>query len=511
MDIPLDPVGCTMSVSISGFKRVRTRKACVPCSTRKRKCDGALPCESCTGYGYECRYQQDSTRKRPKAELASSQCQETLFDTPSNGGQFSSTFSDGERSAQPEQVTESNNGLLVVSSSRYLGRHSSEAFPRFLALQLQAQVLPQLQPFAWNLEVREMAACKVKRAICSLITLEETQRQLRSFFRSDFPACGFLDLHILMTRCEKHWIRQDQGLPFEALIAGVIGLASVLDNSLDVQQEADIIQHAEHILHDQTILAEPSVEVLAAMLLRALYLRATATPHITWLVNCTAMHMAESLGLHKSYKLNVEKESSVNQYWGEDARSYLFWIICAGNRIVSHELGRSPVQLHGVTRIFPFSPSDTSGAATLCRFGCLLPQRDVTEASEDDQKRFKDSLDIIAKTPSDHPFLKLIAADVCFCLYRRSRISDHYVTKQQSQQVVLIGREAVKAANQLIHKGRQWWNMLGTLFQFCCVLISMDTLDSLADLQYAVKTIKLVRDRYPGEKISHAKNQGRSG
>jgi hypothetical protein len=46
--------------------------------------------------------------------------------------------------------------------------------------------------------------------------------------------------------------------------------------------------------------------------------------------------------------------------------------------------------------------------------------------------------------------------------------------------------------------------MLGTLFQFCCILISMDSLDSLADLRYAMKTINLIQDRYPGEKKAQA-------
>ncbi|KAJ5812073.1 hypothetical protein N7474_008374 [Penicillium riverlandense] len=408
---------------------------------------------------------------------------------------------DTEHLGQTEQVTESDNGLLVVSSSRYLGRHSAEAFPRVLGLQFQAQVLPRLQPFAWNLEVRETPPCKVKGAICSLITLEATQKQLRSFFFSDFPACGFLDLQDLTARCEKHWLGHDQGLPFEALISGVIGLASVLDNAINVQQEADIIQHAENILNDPVILSEPHVEVLAAIVLRVLYLRATTTPHVTWLLSCTAMHMAESLGLHKDYESNVGKHHNTANQWDNDAISCMFWIICAGNRLVSHELGRSPVVLHGVTQKFPFSPSDTDGAAILCRLGCLLP---VIDAADGDQERSKQSLDIIAKAAGGHPFIKLIAADVCFCLYRRIHVGSHGITKEQSQQVVLIGRAAVKAANQLLHKGRPWWNMLGTLFQFCCVLISMDSLDSLADLRYAMKTINLIQDRYPGEKKAQA-------
>jgi hypothetical protein len=349
-----------------------------------------------------------------------------------------------------------------------------------------------------------MAPCKVKGAICGLITLEATQKQLRSFFLSDFPACSFLDFHILTARCEKHWLGHDQGLPFEALIGGVIGLASVLDNAINIRQEADIIQHAENILNDPVILSEPRVEVLAAIALRGLYLRATTTPHVTWLVSCTAMHMAESLGIHKDYESNVGRHDNMTNQWNNDAISCMFWIICAGNRLVSHELGRSPVVLHGVTRKIPFSSSNTGGAAILCRLSCLLPIREAAEVSDEEQERFKQSLDIIAKTTGDHPFLKLITADVCFCLYRRIHVGSHRITKDQSQQVVLIGRAAVKAASQLLHKGRPWWNMLGTLFQFCCVLISMDTLDSLADLRYAMKTVNLIQDRYPGEKKAQA-------
>jgi hypothetical protein len=42
------------------------------------------------------------------------------------------------------------------------------------------------------------------------------------------------------------------------------------------------------------------------------------------------------------------------------------------------------------------------------------------------------------------------------------------------------------------------------LSRFACVLISLDSLDSFGDLQYCLKTINLVRDRYPGERIAKA-------
>ena len=506
--IPSSSKSCCdrMNTPVDGSKRMRVRKACLPCSTRKRKCDGTFPCEACKRYGYECRYRNEPNPLRPDSGRVPSTFQSRYLDGPAADKQPPSQVTTPAGGPEPpEQVNETNHGLLVVSSSKYLGRHSAQAFPRFLGLQMQAQTLPKLQPFAWNMDIRPMAPLKARRALCSLITLYATQTQLSSFFRSKFPVCSFLNLDILAARCEKHWVGHDQGLPFEALICGVIGLASVLSNMIDVRQESDIMEHGEKILNDQTILAEANVEVLAAILLRSLYLRATATPQITWLVSCTAMHMAESLGLHKQYTSNAGRQCTVNTQWNNEVRSYLFWIICAGNRLISHELGRSPVFLHDVTREFPFLPSDSSSAASFCRLCCLLSPGDTNKVSEDDQKRFLDSLEEISNMQYDQPFLNLIAADVCFIMYRRIRVSSHQnMSKQQLQQVVLIGREAVHAADQLLSKGQLWWNLLSTLFQFCCVLISMDSTDSLADLQYAMKTINKIRKQYPGENIAQA-------
>lgn len=82
------------------------------------------------------------------------------------------------------------------------------------------------------------------------------------------------------------------------------------------------------------------------------------------------------------------------------------------------------------------------------------------------------------------PFLSLIAADVCFIMYRRICVStSHKLSNKQLKQVVMVGREAVQAAEELLSKRQMWWNMLSTLFQFCCILISIDTTDSLAHLQ----------------------------
>lgn len=306
-----------------------------------------------------------------------------------------------------------------------------------------------------------------------------------------------------MERCEKHWADCNQGLPFEALIGGIIGLASILSPIGSVQPEVDIIRHAESILTDQAVLAEPTVEVLAALFLRGVYLRATARPHVTWLLSCVAMHMSEALGLHKYHNFAVGREDKFGNHsdiWSAEACSCLFWMTCAVNSFLSHELGRSPVLLHEVTRKIPFPLSDNSGAAVVCRLGSLLPLKIAESESESEQtQRLNESLDTIERIASDQPFLKLLAAEVCFSLYRRIRVNNKYniITKLQSHRIASIGRAAVQSANLLLHKGQAWWNMIGTLFQFACVLISMDSPDSLVDLQYAVKTINRLKTAIP--------------
>jgi hypothetical protein len=106
----------------------------------------------------------------------------------------------------------------------------------------------------------------------------------------------------------------------------------------------------------------------------------------------------------------------------------------------------------------------------------------------------------------EHPYLTLFTADVCFCLHRRIQVNNevNIIQRALSQQIVSIGTAAVPAATVLAQKGQAWWNMLCTLFQFCCVLVSMDSVDALSDLHYTIQIINLIKDRFPSRTISEA-------
>jgi Fungal Zn(2)-Cys(6) binuclear cluster domain len=61
-----------MAEQVNPLKRLRTRKACVPCSSRKGKCNGAYPCDACEAYGYTCHYREDGDRRRPANGISGS-------------------------------------------------------------------------------------------------------------------------------------------------------------------------------------------------------------------------------------------------------------------------------------------------------------------------------------------------------------------------------------------------------------------------------------------------------
>jgi Fungal specific transcription factor domain len=407
------------------------------------------------------------------------------------------------------------NSLNIKDPRHSLEDYSLDAFPGRLGLQW-GLMLHRPEPIGYNLALTsaQMSSYKVHGAVFSLVSLEMVQYYIRIFFACDFPACGFLDQDHLIASCEQYWTsRVNQDLPFEALMCGIIALAHIMSSPGMPPTETNIARHASTILEDHVLLANPSVELLVAMFLRTLYLRATASLKVTWLYSCAVMHMAEVLGLHRQQNDTMLDEGYTSRMANlvqpkhsiTDTRKVLFWMICAMNRMFSYDLGRTPVYIHQVSTAFPFSDSDRSGTAILCRLGRFLPEHRVSfniGSLELDQ-----ALDFIESTDPGNHLVALLSADVCFCLYRLNRVNPNpsraALSKYQLQRIVVIGRRAIEVVNLVLQKSQPWWNMLSTLFQFACVLISMDS-ESLEDLVSTVNTINLVREHYPWCPITDA-------
>lgn len=126
-----------------GHLRQRSRQACIPCRQRKRKCDGRLPCSTCTGYGYECRYKStnyheengsiinasgqraNATTNNAKRTSSTAAVDESSTQLPPAKKAVRLTGESREGKQQQETVnyTPPPNGILEPSKSRYVGRH----------------------------------------------------------------------------------------------------------------------------------------------------------------------------------------------------------------------------------------------------------------------------------------------------------------------------------------------------------------------------------------------------
>lgn len=55
--------------------------------------------------------------------------------------------------------------------------------------------------------------------------------------------------------------------------------------------------------------------------------------------------------------------------------------------------------------------------------------------------------------------------------------------------IIDIGNTALSAAYALVKLDQAWWNVLSTSFQYVCVLLAIDTPESLSHVATAMKTL----------------------
>jgi hypothetical protein len=94
--------------------------------------------------------------------------------------------------------------------------------------------------------------------------------------------------------------------------------------------------------------------------------------------------------------------------------------------------------------------------------------------------------------PDDHSFVCLSKADLCLCLYRHHRLSKLAAEKEDVLHIIRIGNRACEAAKTLAEENRYWWSILGTVFQYICVLLALDTTDSLRNASGAMATLEMI-------------------
>jgi hypothetical protein len=396
-----------------------------------------------------------------------------------------------ERDETPESPKPAiDQGILDPVKTRYMGLHSVMAFPRNLGLEFQSANPPRVHSFAWNCGIRHEECGSNHANLKQLISRDEFELYQGVYFETVNPVFGILDRNDFSQSSNLFWTQSVTGhAAFEAIVAGVVALGSYFSAALGHPRELEIVKHAKAILDDPTISRRVSIDQVSAWILRTLYLRLTTRPHMAWLASNIAMHLAEATGLHHEMDamvLTTDASSPKvvpNKTGCEQARR-LFWLAWLSNTMVSYEYGRSSSSLNNITCKQP-TPCKGDHTVLLISVAQLVP-RESLDAGPDLQH----TLPKLRQIPDEHPFVAMSKADLCMSLYRHHRLLKLPIERREVLQIISIGNTATEAAFKLAQENKFWWNVLCTVFQYVCVLLAIDTTDSLAQVATNMCTLE---------------------
>lgn len=485
-------------------KRKRARKACIPCHQRKRKCDAKYPCGMCTTYEYNCKYAEDEATNG-----IGNGAQHTSPNTQS-GDEISSWASTASRNVSRRSYAEQSprngdgssakipnatTGIFDVGKSRYAGASSAMSFPYVLGLALGSNSLPKMPSFAYNFGTRPEEASTVHNLLGQIISEDDLSFFSDVFFSALAPIADYLDQRIYRLRCRAYYHGTGSAdIAFGAVAAGVAALGSYL--SVDRHaREADLVQYAKTILDDPASMRMLCIDHVIAWALRTFYLRGTTRPNTAWIASCTAVHLCEAMGLHEEE--NIVKIASVAgaAAVGHDADRLrrIFWISWAGHNMLSYEYDRSAVQFRSIT-CQAILPTQGSFADQFVKIVQVIPTPNAAFQLDSQPSSLREELferlKVLQKLPFTHPFLVLTKADVAFCFYRRIYQLKMGISDEMIQLVVDSGNDATEAAEQLAKQGRLFWNIIGSVFQYACILLAMDTPVASASISTAFKCLE---------------------
>lgn len=504
-----------MSTTVA--KRKRAKRACIPCHQRKRKCDAQSPCNMCITYEYTCRYVDDNNFGTAGGAVnASPPAKRVALDGGSSMASQAAAISRSPESRSHvarglEAECQSNSptvmasvsaatippvGILDKHKSRFAGTAAAMAFPHILGVAFGSDSPPKVHSFANNFGIRPEEASNPHGLLGQLISEDDLAFYSDVYFSALAPIGDLIDPRIYAQRCRDyyHGAGSSTAIAFGAVAAGMAALGSFV-SPLRHPRESALVGYAKAILDDPASMRTLEVDHIIAWGLRFIYLRTTSRPNNAWIASCTCMHLCEAVGLHDEEKVKKMASAAGAATLGHDVDRLrrIFWIAWAGHNLLSYEYDRSPVHFRAVTcqAVIPISGSLASQFVQIAQ---IIPVPESPfhldiQASNPREELFQ-RLKALEKLQFTDPFLVVTKADLAFCFYRRIYQLKMGITDEIVQLVIDRGNAAVKAAEQLASQGRLFWNVIGSVFQYTCVLLAMDTPAASSHIAAAFKGLE---------------------
>ncbi|KAJ5976112.1 hypothetical protein N7481_009819 [Penicillium waksmanii] len=161
--------------------------------------------------------------------------------------------------------------------------------------------------------------------------------------------------------------------------------------------------------------------------------------------------------------------------------------------LVAFEYGRSILAINRrVLEYADYKSRATDLTPQLCRLVAALPTHQHVEDTAVLAQELFLALEKIAETAVHHDFLVLLRTDLVLGIYRRLRVLDAKYHHGHNEKIISAGMVALPAARKLVSQNQPWWNVIGSVFQFVCALIVMDTPASCERLVDAMDTLEFI-------------------
>ncbi|CAG7921849.1 unnamed protein product [Penicillium olsonii] len=438
----------------------RSKKACISCRQRKRKCDGETPCTYCVRNEHDCKYEE--RRKRHKRRANTHHSPET-------------NTSDGK---------EENNSQLV-----FLEANFPAAFVRQLGLKINSTLAPGLKCYAWNLGLESEEGMPIhSQPVTEILTLDEMRHLAGSYFQHVAPVYNFLDSEHIEAAILTRWHDQTSENFTDSLLAGVAALGCLFGGRRE-GPETRLVRNARSTLEYSSTLPSPDINHVIGWLLRVIYLRATSSPQATWMACCTLMHMVETTGVHLEPSTN-QVLSQPGKLCPANLRRRVYWIAQLFNTWVSLDYGKSPVELRGASTELP-GEIWTHDQRELCSISCDLGQQSDLEPCGIDSE----IADLAALAPPQ-AMLQLLKCNIALCFFRRARALGRSIAETSTSEILKISSNTLGVVATLIENASPWWHILNIPFQIVCMCLIVDSDHALRLLVEALAILKKVHVRY---------------
>ncbi|EPX73418.1 zinc finger protein [Schizosaccharomyces octosporus yFS286] len=477
-------------------KRIRTKKACLVCHKKKRKCSGTFPCFYCERYCYECQYAQDLVK------INTPHLKDNWPEIESNHKQLleSNSYKQDDyspaRSDNSSEVWSSHNNEFVdhavqeKKKRRMTKKTNALCFPAIVSERLEASPITRYKPLAWNMGTRVRQEPNENSKIHTFLSKDQCLYYVSVYFEDVNPIFELLDQTAFEEQVHKQWA-EDMAADFGVLLCSVVVLGSFFSHNNSLHNELQLLQYAEGLLNKSafSINSIPSIGQIVSWILRSVYLRAAAHPHNVWLASCVSMQCIEIFCL---YHDSNEEESNLSEY-EQQKHSYfsskikIFSIAWAFNRILASEYGTTPIKLSELN-IKGVHFSEQSKSHQLTRLASVLPESD--ELTKEPQMAYFAAIQRISQLSKLQPIqLTLMRATVCFHLYRSLYLTNSHPDETIVGIIVKMTDEALDKCFTLCEKKQAWWSVLDIPFHGICVMLSIDTKESLQLIPKAFKVL----------------------